>query len=107
MAVVKKAQSSSNVAKKKEAVKSLIQSVREPSIISEMGDTSFGELDASKDGLIVSYDAETNKFILKTADQLLSSSADDNALPEEFVTTLESELNLGQIQLDNLDGGSF
>jgi hypothetical protein len=107
MAVVKKAQSFSNIAKKKAPTKPSVQSVREPSIISEMGDTAFGTLDASKDGLIVSYDSGTNKFILKTPDQLLSTSADDNILPDDFVSTLESELNLGQIQLDNLDGGSF
>ena len=107
MAVVKKAQSISNITKKKEAAKPLIQSVREPSIISEMGDTSFGELDASKDGLIVAYDAETDKFILKTPDQLLSKSADDSILPDDFVSTLEGELNLGQIQVESLDGGVF
>jgi len=107
MAVVKKAQSISNIARKKEPPKPSVQSVREPSIISEMGDTAFGELDAAKDGLIVSYDSANNKFILTTADQLLSTSADDNALPDDFVSALEGELNLGQIQLDNLDGGSF
>ena len=107
MAVVRKAQSISNVAKKKEAAKPLVQSVREPSIISEMGDTSFGELDASKDGLIVSYDSNANKFILTTADQLLGVSAEDSNIPDDFVSVLEGELNLGQIQLDNLDGGSF
>lgn len=107
MAVVKKAQSISKIAKKKEAAKPLVQSVREPSIISEMGDTSFGELDASKDGLIVSYDAVTDKFILKTADQLLSASAEDANVPDEFVRALEGELNLGQIQVESLDGGSF
>lgn len=107
MAVIKKPQSISNIAKKKEPPKPSVQSVREPSIISEMGDTAFGELDATKDGLIVSYDSANNKFILTTADQLLSTSADDNDLPDDFVTTLEGELNLDQIQLDNLDGGEF
>jgi hypothetical protein len=106
MTVVRKAQSISNIAKKKET-KSKVQSVREPSIISDMGDTSFGTLDASKDGLIVAYDAETDKFILKTPDQLLSKSADDSILPDDFVSTLEGELNLGQIQVESLDGGSF
>jgi hypothetical protein len=106
MTVVRKAQSISNIAKKKET-KSKVESVREPSIISDMGDTSFGTLDASKDGLIVAYDAETDKFILKTPDQLLSKSADDSILPDDFVSTLEGELNLGQIQVESLDGGVF
>ena len=107
MAVVKKAQSVPKIARKNGVRKPAIQSAREPSIIREMGDTSFGELDASKDGLIVSYDAGTNKFILKTADELLSTSAEDSNIPDEFVRTLEGELNLGQIQVESLDGGVF
>lgn len=107
MTVVKKVQSISNITKKKQELKPKVQSSREPSVVTEMGDTDFGTLDETKDGLLVSYDAATNKFILKTPDELLSTSADDNVLPDDFVTTLEGELNLGQIQLDNLDGGSF
>jgi hypothetical protein len=107
MAVVKKAQSLPNITKKSASRNPTVQSVIEPSRIDEMGDTDFGTLDESKDGLIVAYDAGTNKFILKTPDQLLSTSAEDDVLPDDFVTTLEGELNLGQIQLDNLDGGLF
>lgn len=107
MTVIKKPQSTPNVAQKKEAKKAIIQSVREPSVINEMGDTDFGDLGPAKNGQIVSYDSTTNKFVLITADQLLSSSADDSNLPEGFVSALEGELNLGQIQLDNLDGGVF
>jgi len=107
MAVVKKASSSSNEVKRKVRLKPSVQSVREPSIISEMGDTDFGTLDATKDGLIVSYDSVNDKFILSTADQLLGVSAEDSDIPDDFVTTLEGELNLGQIQVDNLDGGEF
>ena len=107
MTVVRKPQSGSNIAKKKLPPKPSVQSVRQPSIISEMGDTSFGTLDATKNGLIVSYNSSTNKFVLVTADQLLGVSAEDSDLPNDFVTTLEGELNLGQIQLDNLDGGQF
>lgn len=107
MAVVKKEQSTPNTIRKKEQSKPTVQSVREPSSISEMGDTDFGTLDETKDGLIVSYDSANDKFILTTADQLLSASADDGDIPDDFVTTLEGELNLGQIQIDNLDGGQF
>jgi len=107
MAVIKRSQSIRNIAKKKQPLKPKVQSVREPSIITEMGDVDFGTLDATKDGLIVSYNAATNKFILQTPDELLSTSADDSVLPDDFIATLEGELNLGQIQLDNLDGGVF
>lgn len=107
MAVVKKAQSIANVARKAPAKTVKTQAIREPSIISEMGDVNFGDLGPESDGKIVSYDSTTNKFVLITADELLSVSAEDNDIPDEFVTALEGELNLGQIELDNLDGGSF
>lgn len=107
MAVVKKAQSITNVSKKKEIKPTNVQSTRQPSRMGEMGDTDFGELDVTKDGLIVSYDSNTNKFILKTTDELLSTSAEDSDIPDDFVRALEGELNLGQIQIDNLDGGLF
>jgi len=107
MTVIKKPQSISKVAQKKEVKKALIQSVKEPSAINEMGDTDFGDLSAAKDGQIVSYDSATNKFILITADELLSISAEDNDVPDQLVSALEGELNLGQIQLESLDGGVF
>jgi len=107
MAVVKKAQSISNIAKKPKATAVKTQSVRQPSIISEMGDVNFGDLGAAADGQIVSYDSTTRKFVLITADELLSVSAEDNDIPDELVTALEGELDLGTIQIDNLDGGTF
>ena len=107
MAVVKKAQSISNVAKKPKATAVKTQAVRQPSIITEMGDVNFGDLGAGADGKIVSYDAATNKFVLITADELLGISAEDNDVPDALVTALEGELNLGQIQLESLDGGTF
>ena len=107
MAVVKKAQSISNIAKKPKATTVKTQSVRQPSIISEMGDVNFGDLGAAADGQIVSYDATTNKFVLITADELLRVSAEDNDIPDELVTALEGELDLGTIQVESLDGGTF
>jgi len=107
MAVVKKAQSISNIAKKPKATTVKTQSVRQPSIISEMGDVNFGDLGAAADGQIVSYDATTNKFVLITADELLSVSVEDNDIPDELVTALEGELDLGTIQVETLDGGTF
>lgn len=107
MAVIRKSQSFSNIAKKKESKNISVSLTRQPSQIEEMADVDFGTLDASKDGLIVSYDSNSNRFVLKTADQLLQTSSEDGDLPDEFVRSLEGELNLGQIQLETLDGGSF
>ena len=106
MATVRKATQTSSITKKR-TVRASVASTRQKTLVQELVDTDFGELDASKDGLIVAYDAEIDKFILKTPDQLLSKSADDSSLPDDFVSSLEGELNLGKIQLENLDGGSF
>jgi len=95
-----------NVRKKIQTKKS-VQSIRSPSILSELGDVNFGTLDATKDGLIVTYDNATDKFVLISPDQLLSISAEDNDIPDDFVTALENEINLGDIEIGNVDGGTF
>jgi hypothetical protein len=56
---------------------------------------------------LVSYDAATNKFILITADNVLEESAADGDIPDEFVDQLEDEINLGEIGLTDLDGGTW
>ena len=72
-----------------------------------MGDTDFGTLDQSKDGMVVSYDAATDKFILITADDVLSESARDDDIPDDFVEQVEDEIDLGEVQIGSLDGGGF
>jgi hypothetical protein len=109
--VVKKAQSSSRVVLKAATSGSSgskkVDSQRPITTLEQMGDVNFGSLDSSKDNLIVSYDSNTDKFILISADQMLSSSVEDLDLPDDFITQVENELDLGNIQLDNLDGGGF
>lgn len=107
MAVVKKIQSVSKVIQKKQPEKPPVRSVRQPSQIGEMGDVAFGTLDDSKDGLLVSYDSTSDKFVLITPDEILSASSEDEDLPDNFISELETELDLGTIQIDNLDGGLF
>lgn len=97
MAIVKKAQ-------KKNLT---VRSVRQPSAIREMGDVKFGNLDVSKDNLVVAYDSTSDKFILVTADDLLSVSAEDNDIPDTFITQLEQEIDLGEISITDIDGGFF
>ena len=109
--VVKKPQSSSRVVLKAATSGSggskKVDSQRPITTLEQMGDVNFGALDSSKDNLIVTYDSNTDKFILISADQMLSVSAEDQNLPDDFITQVENELDLGNIQLDNLDGGAF
>lgn len=104
MPIARKAQSINNVAKKKDPAKVSVQSVREPSLIKEMNDTSFGTLDASKDGLLMSYDSATDKFVLVTADELLLASASDDDLPDDFIDRLAEEII---VPIAELDAGGF
>lgn len=78
-----------------------------PDDIEGLGDTDFGTLDQSKDGMVVSYDAATDKFILITADDVLSESARDDDIPDDFVEQVEDEIDLGEVQIGSLDGGGF
>ena len=107
MAVVKKAQPITRVIQKRIAEKPQVKSVRQPSTVQEMGDVSFGTLNETSDGLIMSYDSASDKFVLVSPDQVLSRSSEDNDIPDDFVTQLEQELDLGTIQVETLDGGTF
>ena len=107
MAVVRKTSNRSIVRKSSTTDTATVRTTRSPHSIEELGDTNFGTLDESKDGMVVSYDAATDKFILITADGVLSESAADGDIPDDFIDQVEAEVDLGTIALDDLDGGSF
>ena len=104
MPIIRKASSAPRASIQKGETKPNIKSVRNISVIREMNDASFGTLDASKDGLLVSFDNTTNKFVLVSSDDILSTSVDDIYLPDDFVDRLEEEL---EIPVEELDGGGF
>ena len=106
MAVVRRAQSGTSIRKKAEVTQN-VRSTRQPSRLEEMGDTSFGTLDESKDGLIVSFDQETKNFVLVTPDVLLDRTVEDNDISDVFIQQIEQEISLGDVAVDNIDGGSF
>ena len=106
MPVVRKASNRSTITSSSgSSTATRVTSTRQPSQLEELGDTNFGTLDSSKDGMIVSYDADTDKFILITADNVLEDSAADQDLPDVFIDQVEAEVDLGTIALDDLDGG--
>ena len=104
MPIIRKASSAPRASLQKGETKPNIQSVRQPSVIREMNDTTFGTLDETKDGLLVSFDNSTNKFVLVSSDDILSTSVDDVDLPDDFVDRLEEELVL---PVTELDAGGF
>ena len=72
-----------------------------------MGDTDFGTLDETKDGLIISFDQETQTFVLVTPDALLDRVVEDNDISDAFIQQIEQEINLGDVSIDVIDGGKF
>ena len=107
MAKVVSSSNSTSIVKKKTISEKRVTLTRVATDLQLMGDVNFGELGEDKDGLLVSYDAATDKFILVEGDKILLDSISDNDVPDTFVRELEEELRLGQIAVDNLDGGSF
>jgi len=106
MSNVRRSTSVSTSIGKKPVTKPSVRSVRQPSTLQEMGDTNFGALDASKDGLFVTFNNETSLFELLSADDLLVRAVEDNDIADQFIEVLEDEIDLGAVSSD-IDGGTF
>ena len=96
-----------SIIRKKATTSRKVASVTQASRVEELTDTNFGTLDSTKDGLVIAYDSATDKFVLVSADTVLNTTVDDSNISNTFVTQLESQLDLGEISVSNLDGGSF
>ena len=107
MATVRKGASGAKSISKKTAATSAVRNVRQPTTLGDMGDTSFGVLDSTKDGLFVTFNDVTKKFELTTADVLLERAAEDGDIADSFVREVEDELDLGNLEGADVDGGPF
>lgn len=104
MPVIRQASSASIVVLKKPTTARKVASLRPVSSVEELNDVNIS---SPQDGHVLVYDSSTDGFTLVDPDSLLTQSVSDNDLPDEFISQLESELDLGQIQVDTLDGGGF
>jgi|TARA_B100000085_G_scaffold114572_1_gene104392 hypothetical protein len=87
-----------------------VTSQRPVTTVEGLADVTFPTEDAEKqarDGFVMVYDSGTDKFILVDPDVVLSQSVEDGDLPDDFIDQLEDEIDLGNVQLDNVDGGGF
>lgn len=109
MANIRKASSAVKRITKKSAAGSSasVRSTRQPSTIEEMGDTSISSLGPAQDGFLLSYDASTDKFVLVDADTVVTRSIEDENLPQDFIDVVESQLDLGEVAIGDVDGGAF
>lgn len=70
--------------------------------LSDLADVSVSDL-PTKDNFVLTYNANTQKYELVPADQVLQSASADSQLPPEFVQQLD-------VELDNkidVDAGGF
>ena len=113
MPVVRKASVANRVTVKKEIGTASASPSRRVSLqraaaqMTDLGDVSLTSLGSGQDGHVLIYDSDLDKFKLVDPDVVLSASVDDNDLPDTFIEQLEDELNLGNIQIDEIDGGGF
>jgi hypothetical protein len=69
-----------------------------------LGDVSFGNLNASKDTQLLRYSNSERKFILQTPDSALAGIT---TFPNSFVSRVQEEIITDNIQFGGVDGGSF
>ena len=65
-------------------------------------------LNSTRNKFLMRYNATTDKFDLVSADSFIDTSTDDSNVPDQFVTQLEQQIDVNQIDRDeDFDGGSF
>jgi hypothetical protein len=95
------------IIRKKPSSAKRVQSVRQVTNFEELNDVNIESVGNAQDGHVLVYDASTDKFVLVDPDVVLSTSVQDSDLPDDFISQLEGELDLGEIQIEVLDGGGF
>ena len=78
------------------------------SSLRDMEDTNFGNLGNSKHMHLMSWSGSQGAFIVRSMDETLSHDVVlDGDLPDNFVTQIESEIDTGEMDLGEVDAGTF
>ena len=72
--------------------------------LNDFSDTTLG---VAKNKHVLRYNNTLGRFQLIPFDTALDISASDNDISDSFVTQLEQEIEVGEVQNFNYDGGSF
>ena len=73
-----------------------------------MTNADFGTLDSTKHKHMIVYDSASDTFVIRDMDTIFSSDQVlDGDLPDDFIDQIEEELDLGDMDISNIDGGSF
>ena len=106
MSVIRRGSSASSSVTRKVTGTAKVQSTKPVRELQDATDTDFGTLSDAVDGQVVSWDNNTGKFVLVDADTILGRSSEDGELSDEFITQIETQIDLGDAQGD-VDGGPF
>ena len=68
---------------------------------------SLQNVNALGDRTVLQYNAAEARFKLVSVDDILATSAEDGNISDVFVDRVEEEISVENIQLIDVDGGSF
>lgn len=74
--------------------------------LQDFDNTNFGSLDSTKDKDVVFFNQSTGNFELRKIEQTLTSST-SSAAPSDFVSQVEREIDISNIEFRGIDGGEF
>ena len=68
---------------------------------------SLENVNSAGERVVLQYDATLDRFKLVEVDDILATSAEDGNISDVFVDRVEEEISVENIQLIDVDGGSF
>jgi len=75
-----------------------------PTRFRDLSSNNFGSLNVSKNKNLIRYNATSGKFETITIDELLSFAEN---IPEAFTDFVEENIDVNNLQLESVDGGTF
>lgn len=68
---------------------------------------SLENVNSAGDRTVLQYNAAEERFKLVSVDDILTTSAEDGNISDVFVDRVEEEISVENLQLIDVDGGSF
>jgi hypothetical protein len=78
-----------------------------PTRLRDTSNTDFPSLKATENNHIMRYNSSIDSFDLVSIDSITSISSEDGNTPNDFIDTLEQEIDPNNMTFLSIDGGSF
>ena len=75
-----------------------------PTRIRDLKDSDFEPLNTTKNKNVMRYNASTGKFDIIEIDSVLGYAL---SIPQSFTNTIQDQIDIQNVQLGGIDGGSF